>query len=284
MPLHHTQRRINPKPTPTLSNTILGVTLCPTEKIHTFLAHHHKMTDNANRYIAPPMLDVIEAELRQLEQEFQVNQALLLTEDDLQCHLFGRLRARYPTYIETMDRGVTGLAIHSEVKFYDEDGKLTLIPDLCIIPPGELSIYASIMYGSSPRNLLKRNRLPSKNFEFGGDALAIELKFCRKKGGINAKDINHYKKDVEKLKRLRDLRHNRSEGREHLLGLIAILNKTEAGGDLVQELIEHHQENDIRIFYGTGKVDFRNFDGAQSLLNPRRYVGPPQPPPDDSQG
>jgi len=93
-----------------------------------------------SNYINIEMLNIISEELRDLEREFQAHKALLLTEDDLQNHLFNRIRNRFPDNLHTMDRGITGCAIHSEVKFYDLNGQLTLIPDLCIIPPGELSI------------------------------------------------------------------------------------------------------------------------------------------------
>jgi hypothetical protein len=233
------------------------------------------MTSNmpaSPRYIDTPILDAVAAEIRSLEQEFKLHKALLLTEDDLQCHLFGRLRARYPGYIPTMDQGTDGLAIHSEVKFYDANGKLTLIPDLCIIPPGELSIYASVMYGTTPRTILRRNKLPSKGFEFSGDALAIELKYCRKKSGINDKDIAHYQLDFDKLKGLADLRHSRTQGQNHLLGVVAIFNKTDKGRTLVERFIQGNQHPKIRILYCTGDVNFASFRGTRSLNTPSSIV------------
>jgi hypothetical protein len=47
-------------------------------------------------YINAKMLENIVQELRGLEEEYQQNQALLLTVDDFQCHLFNRIRSCFP--------------------------------------------------------------------------------------------------------------------------------------------------------------------------------------------
>ena len=212
-------------------------------------------------YINLEMLNIITEELRDLEREYREHKALLLTEDDLQNHLFNRIRNRFPDNVHTMDRGITGCAIHSEVKFYDQNGQLTLIPDLCIIPPGELSIYHSVMYGTTPKKGPKYKRLPSKNFEFSGDALVIELKFCRKKGGINAKDILTYKNDLEKIKHLQQIRSTRTQGRNRILGILAVFNKTDTGSTRFENFVrENPTDGTIKLFYGSGLVDFSQFD------------------------
>lgn len=233
----------------------------------------HSMDRSSIRYIDTVLLATVVAQIRELEQEFRDNKALLLTEDDVQSHLFCRLKSCYPDYLDTMNRGVKSISIHSEVKFYDRNGKLTLIPDLCIIPPGELSIYASVLYGTTPRTKLRRNRLPSKQFEFSGDSLAIELKYCRKKGGINAKDIAQFQKDFDKLRGLRDLRHERTEGRNHLLGVLAIFNKTDKGRGLVEAFIQHNAHEHIQILYCTGGVDFGNFKNEGDFSPPDASIG-----------
>src|SRR5688500_7133930 len=145
-------------------------------------------------FIGQSMVANIMAELQALEIEYQNHKALILTESDLQCHLFNRVRSRFPNNEPSMDSHITGSAVHSEVKFYNEHNKLLIIPDLTIIDPHDVSIYHSVEFSMSP-NGPRYGPLPSKDYQFGGDALVIELKFCRKKGGINSKNVKHYQKD-----------------------------------------------------------------------------------------
>jgi len=107
----------------------------------------------------------------------------------------------------------------------------------------------------------KYKRLPRKDFEFSGDALVIELKFCRKKGGINAKDIRTYKSDLEKIKRLQEIRSTRTHGRNKILGILAVFNKTDTGKPLFEDFVRENPTDDtVKLFYGSGLVDFSQFD------------------------
>jgi hypothetical protein len=217
------------------------------------------MTQPTTPYIHTGLLDAVETQIKEIETDFQRNKALILTEDDLQCHLFRKLLDIFPAGGDTKDNGVTGCAVHSEVKFYDRQNKLSLIPDLCLIPPHELSIYGALNYSMTRRGP-RRGPLPSKGFQFGGDALIIELKYCRKKVGIQEKDIQKYAADLNKIRGLRDLRARRTNGEHHLLGILAIFNKTNNGHELVEAFIRQNREEAIRILYCTGAVDFNNYD------------------------
>jgi len=211
-----------------------------------------------NLSINEEFIDRIITELQNLEREFQAHKALLLTEDDLKCHVFKRIHSFIPDNSQTIDSGISGSALHSEVKFFDEDGKLTLVPDLTIISPSNISIYHSVEFRITNKGP-KYGPLPSKSFEIGGDAIIIELKFCRAHVGILESDIVSYQNDLDKIKRLQTLVTNRSSGRDKLFGIIVVFNKTDIGKPLFEGFQDRNaEESRIRIFYGSGLVDFSN--------------------------
>lgn len=211
-----------------------------------------------NISINQELVDRIIKELQSLESEFQEHKALLLTEDDLKCHVFKRIHSLIPDNTQTVDSDVSGSALHSEVKFFDENGKLTLIPDLTLISPKNISIYHSVEFRIKKKGP-KYGPLPSKSFEIGGDAIIIELKFCREQTGITETDIASYQTDLDKIKRLQRLVLSRSGGRDKLFGIVAVFNKTNLGRNLYEEFkTRNSEENRIYIFYGTGLVDFSN--------------------------
>jgi hypothetical protein len=74
---------------------------------------------NIQRFVIDPStITSIVAELHELEQTFQHHKTSILTEDDLKCQLFTRIQAILPGTFNTMNPGITGSVLHSEVKFY----------------------------------------------------------------------------------------------------------------------------------------------------------------------
>lgn len=209
-----------------------------------------------NLIINDLLVDRILGQLQDLEAEFQRHKALLLTEDDLKCHVFKRIHSFIPDNSQTMDADVSGSALHSEVKFFDENGKLTLVPDLTVISPRNISIYHSVEFRITHKGP-KYGPLPSKSFEIGGSVVIIELKFCRDQAGITGANIQSYQEDLDKIKRLQSLVHQRSGGRDKLLGIVAVFNKTDLGRTLFEEFSARNADvAGIKVFYGTGLVDF----------------------------
>ena len=202
------------------------------------------------------LIGYIITQLESLQTEYQRHKALILTEDDLQSHLFSRIHRLFSVNTLTMDRGITGCALHSEVKFYDENLKLTLVPDLMVVSPSDISILHSVQFSMTPSGP-KHGRLPTRDFEFGGDVLIVQLKFCRKKKGITSKDIQRYQVDLNKIKRLQTIRSTRSNGQNILFGIVAVFNKTNNGKDLFEDFVRRNPEDEqTKIFYGSGLVDF----------------------------
>lgn len=193
--------------------------------------------------------------LQEIAGEYQKVQGLILTEDDLKCLLFSKLY-KYLSAAVTIDDGVSASAIHSEVKFYDEDGLLTLVPDLCIVEPRHISIFHSVEFKIERSSLVHEyKKLPRKSVEIGGNTIIIELKFCRDKNGINEADIVNYNKDIAKIKKLQEIVQRRSSGNDKMFGVFAVFNKTNGGFELVKPILET-KEARIKTFYETGFVDF----------------------------
>lgn len=199
----------------------------------------------------------IVTEIKYLEEEFQSNQAMILTEDDLKCNLFSRLKAIMPSKMPSFNKDVYGSPMHSEVKFYDENRHLTLVPDITIVHPMHLSIFHSVEFSIETTRNPEFGKLPSKSFELGGDTIIIELKFCRNTNGIPDDDINSYQADIDKIIKLQNIVRKRSFGNDKLFGIFAMFNKTDLGKDKFDAFMKKNNSvKDICVLYNTGKVDF----------------------------
>jgi hypothetical protein len=193
------------------------------------------------------------SKLCKLESEFQANKGIILTEFDLQCLLFRKLYDLFPHDKNTYDSCIKGSPLHTEIKFYDENGKLKYRPDITIIDPQNYSIIHSI----TDRILIKNGTFyykdtPSKGFEFCGDAIVIELKFCHAKNGITK--IDSFEKDWEKIKRIKELLEKNNS---KVYGIVAIFNRTDKIINNCRESLDKLNKSDpnIKVKYYTGAYD-----------------------------
>jgi hypothetical protein len=194
-------------------------------------------------------------EIQEIEQEYQNCQGLILSEDDLKCHLFRRIYDLIPSHnIRTANREITGSPLHTEIRFYNEEGKLTLIPDITILDPAGMSIK----HGMSIRikdNRLAYGKLPSKGFEFGGKAIVIEIKFEKSKNGIPETTVQKIREDLEKITGLME-RPNRPDEDNKIYGIMVVFNKTNSTPQSLHQLFEEYRSENLAIVYGTGNVSF----------------------------
>ncbi len=151
-----------------------------------------------------------------------------------------------------MDKGIRGSQLHSELKFFDDQDKLSIIPDITILDTADLSIFHSVNVIISPKGI-KYEKYRTKSFEFGGNVFVIELKFCRNEKGIKNKDIASYRADLEKLNNLNKIMIQRSHGKNKLYGLFVIFNKTDLKAPSFNEFMKSESEH-IKLLYCTGKV------------------------------
>ena len=204
------------------------------------------------------VFNVISGIIREIETEYQGNQGLILTEDDLKSILYCKLRALFPDKIATMDPGIYASPLHTEVSFFDKHQILKHRPDIVILQPSLLSILHSVEYDLSPiqnnPNIKKINYKDcrGKEFEFSGNSIIFELKFCKSRYGINKRQIDSYKKDIAKITELQELAINKGF---QVAGCVVIFNKTDKKSDMFKELYSLHNDS-LKIFYGTGNVIF----------------------------
>lgn len=197
---------------------------------------------------------IVEA-IRSLECEYRQNQGLILSESDLKCLIYKKVSDLLPQKLPTTDDNITCSPLHSEIPFYDESDKLRLRPDITILDPRLLSIK----HGISVRiknGKLTYDKLPSKGFEFGGNAIVIEIKFYKSKSGIQHRNLKTIKKDVEKIFRLRR-RSNRHSGDNKIFGIIVIFNKgNKCHKSFRRFLREYSRKVGLRVIYCEGNLVF----------------------------
>lgn len=197
--------------------------------------------------------DII-SQITELESDYQENKALILSEDDLKCQIFRKIYPLFDHNQVTMDNNIKGSPLHTEIKFFDENGKLSLIPDITVLNPNDLSIIHAVKFRITSRGI-KYKRTSSKEFEFAGDTIIIELKFCKNKTGISQSNVVSYEKDINKIKRIQEIVNTRSEGRNKVFGIFVIFNKTNIANTEFQRFMLSNQSlSELRVIYGTGNL------------------------------
>jgi hypothetical protein len=171
----------------------------------------------------------IHAGIRQLANDYRNAPGTILTEDDLKCLLVSRLleipELRRPK--PTADLQVRGTMVHTEVSWFDENGKLGIKPDITILDPRGLSIFRALREGYP---------LPSKQFNFVGSSIIFELKFIRNKTGVTKESVRKVRKDLNKVFRLFD-RLSQQEAADELYCFFVIFSKVDRRVPEFDELI-----------------------------------------------
>jgi hypothetical protein len=201
----------------------------------------------------------IERIVRNIEREFQLIKGLILTESDLKCHLYLRLMqlSNYKMPKQTRDEGIYSNSIHSELSWFDENGNLTIKPDITILEPAGLSILRGTGYNYS---------LPSKQFEFTGKSIIFELKFIRGTSGITKKIFTEkILEDYMKIQGLFNRLDNQGMNNE-VFCFFVIFNKTnKVCTDFIEFMSTNGSSNRHKIIYGSGNVDMDNIENNFSL-------------------
>jgi len=194
---------------------------------------------------------IIEDKIKEIEEEYQQTQGLILTEDDLKCLIYKKLMEipKLSKIKITEDTHILANSIHTEVSWYDINGKLAIKPDITILEPKNLSI----LHGCYDYDA----QLPSKQFEFYGKAIILELKFIRNKTGIRNTTLNGpIRKDFKKIEKLFKRLKSQNKSDEVFCYFI-IFNKTNIKCKEFDRFIEQNgQSNRHKILYATGNVLF----------------------------
>lgn len=207
----------------------------------------------------------IEHALDQLSTDIKWAKALILTEDDLKCQVYKRLTElpSLNSLRRTMDPRIYTNMVHAELPWYDGEERLTIRPDITILDSRHLSIlhgYCDLKRLQSRRHFKAfsagtsrlRSRglpppsvpaLPSKQFEFGGQAIIFELKFVRESVGITEKVLNNkIISDYEKINRLFDILDGRG-CRGEVFAYQVIVNKTSQTCPGFLEFLQSNEES-----------------------------------------
>lgn len=119
--------------------------------------------------------------MNSLQQNYQVNRGLLLTEGDLECHLFSELLKQpslagyhYPkddTYWKNrnQEKNLKTTFVHSQVTWFNDKRQSGYEVDLTICDPKNLEVVNIELFES----------FPHKGYAHDGPCVAIELKFIR---------------------------------------------------------------------------------------------------------
>jgi hypothetical protein len=172
----------------------------------------------------------IEQSVAKLSLDFCFAPDSILTEYDLRCRLdrLISLPSRLRPWSATSDRLIPMYQIHHDLSWFDENDELRLRPDVTILEPEHLRFRGgdrrgTFDYFSGGGQICGREtRLPSKQSEFAGRAITIELKFAR--NGINRAMASLIIRDFQKMMRLFRILDERGEG-EDVFSYLVILNR-----------------------------------------------------------
>lgn len=213
----------------------------------------------------------IERTVDELGQEFDRIKALILTEDDLKCLLFKRLSElpslRHPQ--PTMNTRILASMVHAELPWYGRKRQLDIVPDITILEPSHLSILHGYHIEEIPRFSIGRSKLsslPSKQFEFGGNAIFFELKFIRERYGITEAIYREkIQSDYEKIQGLLNFVDQQGR-RDEVYAYQVIFNKTDKKCGLFEEFLDEFGEGENhRILYKSARLnipDSRKLSGG----------------------
>lgn len=86
--------------------------------------------------------EIIERIIHKIEREYRNVKGLILTEDDLKCLIYCNLMMirSLSDPQHTREDNVLAHSNHTELSWFDDQGKLTIKPDLTILEPNHLSI------------------------------------------------------------------------------------------------------------------------------------------------
>jgi len=137
--------------------------------------------------------EAVERAIQRVELRFNRHSHIFLTEDDLRCNLFSELLKEdvLSSVRRTQDQSCS-IPIHSEVRWYGENGKLKNRSDLVILDVAQLITSNNDLF-----------RLPSKGYGFGGSMVVIEIKLRRPNGPSDNTFKKALMKDILKMKELR---------------------------------------------------------------------------------
>lgn len=193
-------------------------------------------------------VDKLVAAIEGLACEWRHTPGLLLTEDDLKCHLMAKFAGigDLGAPIESADAGVLATAVHAEVPWFDDQDQLRLRPDITITDPSYLSIKRPMQQGIP---------LPRKGFHFTGPSVIVELKLYRGRDGIRPTALEVIRRDVEKIERLVARARCQSPG-TFLYGIVVVFGKYSGTCSEVNQFAAQTRDN-VKVIVRSAELNRR---------------------------
>lgn len=200
--------------------------------------------------------EMIENSIRRIGQQYLLIKGLILTESDLKCLIYSKLMmsSSFSRPHSTREHNILSNRLHTELSWYAETGKLSIIPDITILDPRHLSIVRG----------LGDTVLPNKQYSFAGKSIVFELKFVKDTVGVSR---NIYVKDIvpdfRKIHRL--FRRLERDGMlNDVFCYFVIFNKTNRICNEFSILLQKYMEGPRhKIIYISGEVDLMNIENNQ---------------------
>jgi hypothetical protein len=193
-------------------------------------------------------VDKLVAAIEDLAREWRDTPGLLLTEDDLKCHLMAKFAGigNLGVPAQSADEGVRATAVHAEVPWFDDQDQLRLRPDITITDPRALSIQRAMQQGIP---------LPRKGFHLTGPSVVVELKLYRGRDGIRPTALGGIRRDVEKIERLVE-RAQRLRSGTFLYGIVVVFGKYSGTCSEVNQFAAQTRDN-VKVIVRSAELNRR---------------------------
>jgi hypothetical protein len=196
-------------------------------------------------------IDRIDEAIKSLQDEHEQCPGLLLTEEDLRLHLCIRLMKIFNEKSNT-DDNFQATQVHAEVAWYDEQGHLTLRPDITILEPKALRLC-----NQRGNDSIRFQRLPSKQFVYAGNGSAVifELKYLRGPREPRTETINAINHDTKKMKDLLTMWNY--DDIPTVFAYLIVFSKTQYRSESIEEIVTRFNNSDshCKAFYYQGSIN-----------------------------
>lgn len=186
-----------------------------------------------------------------LHQEWRSSSGMILTEADLQSHIFTKLATdlMLSASVPMATGNQFGKKVHCALSWYGLDEnlhKLCITPDITILNPSYLSLTNNVY--------AEGLEMPSKGYSFKGNAIVFEIKFQRYSKMtdkfLNGK--NGIDKDAKNLKILIEKFRDVVDG-EKVYGVQIVFDRSsdEQNEQAIREIFSrcNFQNNEFQLFY-----------------------------------
>lgn len=194
--------------------------------------------------------ETIQDKLYELGDIYRRSKALILSESDLKCLIYNKLleidelaelkRIKEGEYLSN--------SIHTELSWYDDEGRLAIVPDITLINPRNLSISNNLNYVDLS--------LPSKQYSFKGNSIIFELKFIKNSSGLTEYEfINKIKEDFKKINKLFRRIEEQDGNTDEVFCYFVIFNRYENKCDEFEQFLVANKEGpQHKIIYVSGEI------------------------------